>query len=309
MNTFELKKNILLILLLSSLFSCNEKENKTISSFIPENEIVSKYKDLNLSKAQINQALSLGLLTFEDSLCEKEIIVKDALNFNNYIDSFKIQDFENFAGNLYQLFGDPTIPQNENLTYEKLSIDSLITILKSGQLAPQCEGISRITKEIIEKNTKENITVGIQRINTVIHTLNSITIIQNNKNYGLLFDVQNGFFFPSKGKNSLSFYSLSEIDSLNQLDYDFSFYWLKDSILLRKRNLVDHILPCNLLPQLGTNYHYPQTNSPYKYELLGPSFHKILWFDLGQIDKVQLKKELISKLINHNSKINNLENQ
>jgi len=81
---------------------------------------------------------------------------------------------------------------------------------------------------------------------------------------------------------------------------DFEFYWLPDAILSQRRNFTNEILPCNVLPQFGRNYHYTLTGSPYKYMILGPSFHKVLWFDLGQVDQVQLKNELLAKLLTMN---------
>jgi len=65
------------------------------------------------------------------------------------------------------------------------------------------------------------------------------------------------------------------------------------------QNRIEQAIRLGLLNFDEVDYSYPQKGSPYKYELLGPSFHKVLWFDLETIDQDAFKNEQLENLGNY----------
>jgi hypothetical protein len=287
--------HLVFIFYLILISSC---KNDTKSSYVSQIEFIEKYKDFQFDQNRIEQAIRLGLLNFDEVDCGHKIEVKEPVKLSLPFAKFETNNMESYLGDLYQFFGDPTQAQTENIDYQSWTVDLLISKVKSGEIAPQCEGISRISKKIILENTDSNIEIRIIRTDIVEHTLNAILFQNNLVSYAVCFDIQNGYFFPSKSPDSLSFFTIQELAHSTDTLKNTFFYWLPEKVLLKKRNLLDEILPCNFLSMLGEDYYYPQKGSPYKYELLGPSFHKVLWFDLETIDQDAFKNELLENLRN-----------
>jgi hypothetical protein len=250
-----------------------------------------------MSSENINKAIEIGLFLPNDTNCSKEIIVKPTLNFD-WVDLEK--DFDNSPSNaikntlntLYKIFGDPTITQIESYDYITPPLSFVIDSIISGRWAPQCGGIANITNRIINENSTNLFSKSLH-LDYPVHTLNIIFFTENDRNYAVIFDAQNGFLFPFL-KNEDSFVPINELKvKFEELD----FYWLSDEVLMQKRNFLVDIHPCNLMADNINIYHFSQQNSPYKFEKLSYSFHKYIWFDLKQIDKSKMKEDIVKKIL------------
>lgn len=270
------------------LFACSDNKQQVH----PENNLNNFKENYWMNKEQIEHAIALGLLNISDSSCTYALSIK---SFKKHrIDlkencSNSIICLQDFVEQMYMLCGDPMITQNEQID-TTLSLKLLEENLASGKYAPQCEGISVLCKKFAAVYLP-SIELKVLRINTVAHTLNMAILEENGQEKKVIFDAQNGFFYPSIYPDSLV---IPEDIDTNAV---YEFYWLPQNVLIKKRNFTDLILPCNFIPQFGREYYFMPENSPYAYELLGPSYHKVLWFDKALMDQEKLKKELVYRLL------------
>lgn len=203
------------IILISLLFSaCNQTDWIELKPASKKDvELFKRMFDVDTS--QIIQGIELGLFEPENKGCFKKIQLLESpakIKINDIKackSESKIETVKNLSGLLYTLFGDPSIPQNEGFDYN-ISLDNILDSLYLGQWAPQCGGISSLSKKIIS-DLNFNLYVEIVEIqNTVIHTLNNIKFNENKQEYSLIIDFQNGFIFPYN-KEKKQFIAKSEL--------------------------------------------------------------------------------------------------
>lgn len=294
---------LFIILFFSIVFcSCNDEKNEVVySSGVTVKALLSQKNLYNIDADNLEKAIQLGFFFPEDSNCKKKILVQPALNFDWVdfeTDLSHVPDIaiKKVLATAYRIFGDPVIVQEESYNYFSPPLSWVIDSVKLGKWAPQCGGIANITNRIFAEFSNE-ISASSIHIDNPVHTLNILTFEISDITYKVAFDAQNGFLFPVYIENQ-AFVALNDIDSAST---NYSFFWLPDSVLNQKRNLLQVIPPCNFMPfENGTIYH-TQKNSPYKFEATSQSFHKILWFDKAQTDTLLLKKEIVKKILEKQS--------
>ena len=281
------------LLIAFALFFLNACQN-------PVKEFNAKESILNLlqiDEVNYQEALDLGLILAPyDTACFADITVQNA----SLLQEFRIEDSLSSpqqllqgVGQLYLRFGDIIGPALSTENFDLSDLFGISNTIEIGGFIPQCAEISKYSEAAFE-NQLTSFDIEVVEIEMEEHTLNLAKYEWQGLEYAVLFDAQLGFFFPSLTASSLIVPSLKELLETQKEEYEF--YWLPNDILHKRRNFTNEILPCNVLPQLGTNYQYAPEGSPYKYMLLGPSFHKILWFDLGQVDKDLFKTELMQTM-------------
>lgn len=286
------------IILIPLLFSaCNQTDWIELKPASKNDvELFSRMFDIDTS--QINQAIELGLFEPENKGCFQKIQLLESpakikiKDIKACKSESKIETVKNLLGLLYTLFGDPSIPQNEGFDYN-ISLDNILDSLYLGQWAPQCGGISSLSKKIIDElNIELNIDI-VQTENSVIHTLNKIEFEENNLKYLLFVDFQNGFIFPYNKEKDVFISKTSLVEERQYAD----FFTLPKEILYKKRNFLNEPLPCNFMIQEYEQYYNTPKSSPYKYIRATKAFHLYLWFDKKKIDINNLKEELLEKLL------------
>jgi len=298
--------SLLLILFTLGCFNNSQKEKEYYySTPITLEQLVADYKTFNVDYKSAIKATEIGIFFPNDTSCTKKNEVLPALSFEwlnlgaSRNSNHKLILYA-MLENLYKLFGDPTIAQNEGYDYIDIPISHLLDSLKSGHWAPQCGGISNITNRLISNFYKEYYT-SIIHLDYPIHTVSCIKFIEDNTIYSLVFDAQNGFIFPVDSNNEfISIQSISKMNE-NEIIENLNFLWLDHETLLQKRNLLERIMPCNFLVDNKDEYHFGQENSPYKFEKISYSFHKYFWFDLKNLNIDSIKLDITKKLLENYS--------
>lgn len=297
--------NKIIIFLFLILFGCKQNKTKDADVFyskpISFEELVENYRKFNISRNSAIKAAEIGVFIPNDTNCTKKIEVLPPLSFD-FFDLKSIQSEEPkeilyaYLEKLYKLFGDPTVTQNESYDYNNISINYLVDSLVSGNWAPQCGGISNITNRLIEEHLSQ-FNTGIIHLDYPIHTVSSIHFNKGDSYFSLIFDTQNGYIFPVDINNEFVPVNVLSNFSENEIVENLYFLWLDEKTLLKKRNLLKNIMPCNLLVDNLNVYHHSQNQDFYKFDRLSYSFHKYLWFDLKTIDTDSMKIDIIEKIL------------
>jgi len=271
-------------------------EKKHYSNYYSINQMKENAHLYGFDSSKVEKAIVFGMFKPNNIECSKEIIIDGYLNFGWFnlkkdLDTVPEIALKNITTSLFKLFGDPTIPEEENYDLISLNIEQVLDSVKKGSWSPQCGGISKISCLILSSYSKD-IICGVEEIDYPEHTLNFIRFNSDGLEYILFVDIQNGFVYPYN-KTEEKFYSLNEIKNTKNPD-EFDFWWVSNEN--KKRNFVAEILPCNLLEDSSSTY-YASKKQGYTFERLSYSFHKYLWFDLNSIDISLLKEELYSEII------------
>lgn len=286
----------LFLLFIVVLLSCEEGHDEYYAE--PEIDYAYYAERFKMSEEHFHRAIAIGLIDTGIIKCSHEIQALPNERISSFgVDTSKVleQSLVELSAYLYRLFGDALAEKQEQILYEEMDLETIIAGLQRGDFTPQCEDISAIAQRII-LNGPLPVECSLVRTYTVAHTLNILSYERGGKAYQVFADFQNGFFYPSYSKDSLVVPSINDFLQNDKKD-SLSFYWLPEEVLNQKRNFSNDILPCNFLPQMHFSYRMASKKSPYRFELLGQSYHKLYWFDLGQTDVHALKKELNAYLI------------
>lgn len=288
---------LLLFFLCVAILSCNKESSVTL---LPASEKDFKlFKRLfDIDSTQVHQSIEIGLFQPEYN-CLKKLPLKpppSKINEKEIEKSLKNPTNKESIVKLlevfYKLFGDPAIPQNENFDYNQ-PISNILDSLYTGVWAPQCGGIAHLSKKIINQ-LNSRISLKVMEIDYPVHVLNLIEFSENNIDYKLAIDFQNGFIFPyDTTLNDFLPYKKLENSKTEYLN----FYFSPKEVLYSKRNFLTEALPCNVMIQKKEQYLKAPPSGPYRFIRLTKSFHNYLWFELKQKDESVLKKELLAKLL------------
>lgn len=291
---------VTIALLSTSCSHTGQKENRVWSRSYSIEEMKESAEEFGMYASDIESASEVGIFMPLHRACTREIVAyppQDFGWFNPLTDLSQppVNAIKATLSSFFMVFSDPNIVQHEIHDYNSIPLEDVIDSIVGGIWAPQCQGISTTAARIINTYSQE-IESHVLETTYLDHALNVLYFKEDEKQYVIVADFQNGFLFPVQPVSG-EFLSLNDLKEV-ELD-DISFFWLPENVQHKKRNLLFSVLPCNLLPDEKERYHEAPLGSPYLLERLSFSFHKHLWFDLGTADVDSLKLELLETIVEY----------
>jgi len=130
---------------------------------------------------------------------------------------------------------------------ESVKANEIINQLASGKISPLCLDISNIFNKLAKEKSNNLVNANILDLCEPNHVISLLDYTVKGNRYIFTIDIQNGILEPLPKKDS-SFVTLETLPLV--CSEDVFLYAFEDSVLKKKRNLMNTLLPCNFLSDL-----------------------------------------------------------
>jgi hypothetical protein len=282
------------------MISCNLfKEKKVCISNFSQNEMIHYLDKIELDTQNFSKMKDIG--AFNEESCQRCYEIKEA-NFDSLLNNLKNSNLKtpsfhaifSFSQSLFLISPEPLYPQNFSEDLSVFDEEEIYLKLINGNFSPMCHGISDVFSKLVETKSLGAIMSHELVFYNPKHVVNVVSFCEDNNQYILSVDIQNGILGPFyKSDSSLVLFNdMSKVAANDLMMLHFS-----DKVLKKKRNLCNEVFPCNFLPDATDQYFFiPNNESEYTLERQSYPINYYVWFVLNQVNEQEYLQTILHNM-------------